>query len=30
MIRKLEDYLVTGEEERDPRWDKLRKLTENN
>jgi hypothetical protein len=30
MIRKLEDHLVTGEEENDPRWDELRKLTGNN
>ena len=30
MIRKLEDHLVTGEEETDPRWDELKKLTGNN
>jgi uncharacterized metal-binding protein YceD (DUF177 family) len=30
MIRKLEDHLITGEGDPDPRWDELKKLTENN
>ena len=30
MIRKLNDLLVHGEEETDPRWDDLKKLTGNN
>jgi len=30
MIRKLEDHLLSGEEDSDPRWDELKKLTRNN
>lgn len=30
MIRKLNDHLLHGEAHADPRWDDLRKLTENN
>ncbi|MEZ4996218.1 MAG: DUF177 domain-containing protein [Bacteroidales bacterium] len=30
MIRKLNDHLIQGEGETDPRWDDLKKLTRNN
>jgi len=30
MIRKLNDHLLHGEAEPDPRWDDLKKLTRNN
>jgi uncharacterized protein len=30
MIRKLEEHLIAGEDKSDPRWDVLKKLTENN
>ena len=30
MIRKLEDHLISGETDYDPRWDELKKLTRNN
>ena len=30
MISKLEDHLVEGEGETDPRWDELKKLSRNN
>lgn len=30
MIRKLSDHLVSGDEKRDPRWDDLKKIAENN
>jgi len=30
MIRKLNDHLITGDGETDPRWDDLKKLTRNN
>jgi len=30
MIRELEEHLVHGEEEHDPRWDELERLTTNN
>lgn len=29
MIKKMEGYLIQEEEKSDPRWDKLRKLTDN-
>jgi uncharacterized protein len=30
MLRKLEDHLVTGSDQTDPRWEELKKLTKNN
>jgi len=30
MIRKLEEHLIAGEGDSDPRWDELKKLTRNN
>ncbi len=30
MIRRLEEHLAAGENKTDPRWDELKKLTENN
>jgi uncharacterized metal-binding protein YceD (DUF177 family) len=30
MIRKLEEHVVHGEREHDPRWDELERLTTNN
>jgi len=29
MIKKMKEYLVKDEEQSDPRWDKLKKLTDN-
>jgi len=29
MIKRMENYLFAGESETDPRWDKLKKLTDN-
>ena len=30
MLKKLDQYIINGEKEYDPRWDDLRKLTNNN
>ncbi len=30
MINRMKNYLVDGEKKTDPRWDKLKKLTDNN